>query len=375
MFKIRRDFETIIKRHRTFVSCGETDRPLYCVNVMGRNYAKAYENTFNNIPQKREMIPDDIVIEDFIKDVDNLINCNEEVDGEFFLPVAPYFYIPWTEAIIGCPVFAGKDSFYAEPFIDDWRSFKDGVDLSSSNKWMNKLVETKTALVEYLGDRYPISSSTHLRGPADMMAAALGQKRFPLELYDNPDKLKKMGRVYTETFIKIARTVNDIAKKSKFPGFVVNNYGIWTEEICQYFQDDANAFVSPYFYKEIILEEHLLIDSSFPSTLYHIHPISLFTVDELIKFPNLKIIEINREPEAIGPSTEEMLPVFKKIQESGKAALINYTDIDFKPEFIEKEVRIACDNLSYNGLCIYICAADVEDARRKTKAISGIFKI
>ena len=62
-----------------------------------------------------------------------------------------------------------------------------------------------------VSDKYPIGSSTHLRGPADMMSAAIGQKQFPLELYDNPEKIKSMGKVYTSTFIEVARKVNKIA--------------------------------------------------------------------------------------------------------------------------------------------------------------------
>ena len=288
MFKVKRNLDQIIKRHKNFVSCGEVDRPLFCINIFGKDYAREFTNTFKNIQLGKEISPDDIVLEDYIEDVENLINWHEEIDSDFFYPVVPYMYIPWTEAIIGCPIFAGRDSFYAEPFIKDWRDFTGEVDLSKNNKWLHKLIEIKTALVNYLDGNYPVGSSTHLRGPADMMAAALGQKQFPLEMYDNPDKVKKMCKVYTETFIRIAKKLNEIAKYSKFPGYVVNIFGIWTEEICQFFQDDAIAFLSPKFYKDFILENHRYIDSNFISTLYHIHPVSLFVLDELIKFSNLK---------------------------------------------------------------------------------------
>ena len=125
----------------------------------------------------------------------------------------------------------------------------------------------------------------------------------------------------------------------------------------------------------MIFESHKLIDSSFPSTLYHIHPVSNFTVDDIVTLPNVRIVEINREPETVGPSTEELIPAFKKIQESGKAAIVNYTDLDFTPEYIEEDVRKICESLSYRGLCIWIAAADVPDARKKIKAVEKVFKI
>jgi len=373
MFEVKRNFEEIIKRHQEFISCRDVKSPLFCVNVAGRNYAKAYANTFKNIKSNREVLPDDIAMDDFIKDVETFICWNEELDSDFFYPVAPYLFIPWMEAIIGCPIFAGRDSFYAEPFIKDWSLFSGKVDLSNNNKWLCKLIEMTSILAVYLDGRYPMASSTHLRGPADMMAAALGQKEFPLELYDNPDKLKKMCTLFSETFVNVARTVNNIVKKSKFKGYTSNLFGIWTEGICQFFQDDALAFLSPKFYKELILESHILIDNSFSSTLYHLHPVSIFAIDELIKFKNLKIIEVNIEPEAIGPSTQELIPHIKKIQDSGKAVILCFTDIDFTPDFIAKETETACKNLSYKGLCINVVTADVKDGEKKMEAMKESF--
>ncbi len=375
MIEIKRNFDEIIERHRAFIERKPVERPLYCVHVIGRGYAEAYKETFSKIPKGIEVEPKHIDISDYIKDVENFIKWHEEAGQDIFYPVAPLLYIPWTEAIIGCPVYKGKDSFYAEPFLKSWEGMPSKIDLSDKNKWFAKLIEMTEILVDTFGKIYPVGSSTHLRGPADMLAAAIGQRQFPLEIYDNPEKIKAFGKVCTEVFIEIARTVNKIASKAKFRGFVVNNYGIWTEKICQYYQDDSVAFLSPKFYKQFIANLHREIDNSFPLTLYHIHPISLFVVDELIDFSNLIIIEINREPLAIGPSVEEMLPVFKKIQESNKALIINFTDIDFSPDLIEKETSLICKNLSYEGLCIYICAEDIKDAYKKTEAVKKIFKI
>ena len=375
MIKVKRNFREIIKRHKSFFNLEPVDRPLFCVYLIGRGYAAVFSNTFKNIPKGTEVRPEDINMEYFINDIEKIINMHEEAGQDIFYPIVPYSYIPWTEAIIGCPIYAGGDSFYAEPFIKNMNEIPEEIDLSMKNRWFKKLIDMKEVLVETFGENYPAGSSTHLRGPADMVAAAIGQNQFPLELYDNPKKIKKFIKICSEAFIEIAKTVNNIASKAKFKGYVVNNFGIYTEEVCQHYQDDAVAFLSPKFYKEFIVDDHLMIDKSFPSTLYHIHPVSLFIVDELVDFPNLRIIEVHREPLAVGPSFEEMLPAFKKIQDKNKALLINFTDIDFSPELLEKEVGLACKHLSPKGLCIYICAEDIEDGYKKTEAIKKVFKI
>jgi len=375
MTQVKRDLEDIKQRHSAFISGMETRRPLLCMNILGKEYARSYVNTFKHIPKGREIKPDDIKVEEFLKDLENFIDLTEKIGVDYFYPAVPYFYIPWTEAIIGCPIFAGRDSFYAEPFIKSWSEFKGSVDISENNKWLKKVIDMTRAIVENFGDNYPVGSSTHLRGPADMMAAALGQKEFPLELYDNPDKIRKMGSVYTEAFIEIAKILNSTASEAKFSGYVTNLFGIWTKEVCQFFQDDATALLSPRLYRQFILKYHSRIDESFPSTIFHIHPVSLYTLDDLVKLPNLKIIEINREPEAIGPGTDGLIYSFKKIQQNGKAGIIVYSDVNFTPALIEKEVKMLCDNLPNKGFCIYINTSDTEDASRKIEAVGKVINI
>lgn len=360
---MKRDIKEILNRNQAFVERKEVDRPLYGAFILGNEYMKEYKETFKSIPHEREVKPEDIITEDFLKDIGGIIELSEETGGDLFYPAVPYFFIPWMEAIIGCHIFAGRDSFYAKPFIDSLDNFDGEVDLSSDNKWLSKLLEMKTALLNYLDGSYPMGSSTHLRGPIDMVSAAIGQSRFCLELYDNPEKIKKLSSSYTETFINVAKMENEIASKSKFKGYVVNNYGVWTPYVCQYYQDDALAFISPQIYKDFFLKEYARIDSSFKSSLFHVHPISLFIVDELLKLPNLDIIEINREP--MGPSVGELLPTFKKIQENNKSLLINFTSVNFDLELLEREVRLAAGSLSKRGLCIYVCVKDKDDGIKK----------
>ena|GEM_PF-621446 len=375
MIKIKRDLEKIIKRHKAFVSLKDMEGPLLCINILGNDLAASYEKTFAGIPRDREVRPQDIDLDIFLEEARHYILLHEEIGLDSIYSVEPYFWIPWMEAIMGCPIYAGKNSFYSEPFIGDWKSFDWEIDLSGENAWLQKLLSMSEALVEAFGDKYPISSSTHLRGPADMMSAALGQKRFPLEIYDNPEEIKKLCDICTDAFIDVAGRSNRIASGAKFKGSTVNYFGIWTEDVCQYYQDDAVVFLSPEFYREFILESHLKIDRNFPSTFYHNHPVSLYVVEELIRFPNLRMIEIDRELEAIGPSLEEMIPACRKIQDHGKALIINFGETDFDEDFIEYETKAAFENLSSKGLCIYICAGDIEDGLRKAGAVNNIFKI
>jgi hypothetical protein len=373
MIEIKRDLDEIYHRNNAFLNKDEIDRPLIGIHIWGPEYKRLYKETNKTITDKGEINPDDIITENFLKDVNRIIAMNEEIGGDVFWSVAPYFYIPWMEAIIGCPVYSTETTFYAEAYIDDWDNFfNKEIDLSKNNKWLSKLLELQSALVEYLGLNYPVSSSTLLRGPVDMIAASLGQTRMPLELYDNPDKIEKACSLYSNVFIEVAKLQNEIASKSKFNSNTLGAYGIWTKNVCQYLQDDAMASVSPNFYKQLILKNHAKIINNFYSIFYHVHPISLFVIDELLKMERVSIIELNREPEATGPTIVELLPTFRKIQENNKCLLINFTQSAVSLDVFKEEVELICKNLSYKGLCIYAMVDDINDGVKKMKIINEI---
>jgi hypothetical protein len=372
MVKTQRDLADLFRRNEAFIARTVTDRPLVGVHIWDREYRKMYRETNRTIPERGQVKPENIETERFLKDVERLLDMNEAVGGDLLWPVVPYVYIPWMEAIIGCPIHANENTFYATPFIDSWDDFHETA--LEGNRWLAKLLELQVALVRELGDRYPVSSSSHLRGPADMMAAALGQTRLPLECYDNPDKVATMCAEYGRVFVAVARMQNEIAAKSGFGGSTVNGYGVWTPRACQYMQDDAMAFLSPQIYEKLVRAEHARIARSFDSVFYHVHPVSLFVLDELLKIPNLTMLEINREPEAIGPSVRELLPVFRKTQESGKSLLVNFTQSAVRLEVFEEETALLCESLPFRGLGIYVMADDVEDGKRKMQIIRRILE-
>jgi hypothetical protein len=374
MVNIQRNLADLRRRSETFLARQNMDRPLIGIHIWDREYRKMYRETNKTIPETGEVKPENIETERFLQDIENLLAMNEKIGGDLFWPVVPYVYIPWMEAIIGCPIYSSENTFYAKPCIDSWDDFHDEFDFTG-NRWLQKLIELQKALVEKVGDIYPISSSSHLRGPVDMMAAALGQTRLPLECYDNPDKIQKMCSTYGRVFIDIAHMQNEITRNSRFGGYTVNGYGVWTPHVCQYVQDDAMAFLSPEIYRRFVLLSHAEVARNFPSIFYHLHPASLFIHDELLRIENLAILEINREPEAIGPSIKELIPAFKRTKEYNKCLLINFTQGAVGMELFEEEVALICKELSPQGLCIYVMADDVEDGVRRMDCIRKTLKL
>ncbi|MGO9310753.1 MAG: hypothetical protein ACLQDL_17230 [Spirochaetia bacterium] len=373
MEKAQRNLADLCSRNEAFLARKAVGRPLVGIHIWDREYRRMYRETNRSIPEKGEVKPEHIDTESFLRDVGNLLRQNEKIGGDLFWPVVSYVYLPWMEAIVGCPIYASENTFYTKPCIDSWNDFHEDTDLSA-NRWLAKLLELQKALVDEIGGAYPLSSSSHLRGPVDMMAAALGQTRLPLECFDNPEKIQKMCAAYSRVLLDVAHMQNEISAASGFGGSTVNGYGVWTPQACQYVQDDAMAFLSPAIYSRFVFHNHVEIARGFHSVFYHLHPVSLFILDELLGIDNLAILEINREPEVMGPSIEELLPAFRKTLESNKCLLINFTQGAVGIELFEQEVARICDVLPYEGLCIYDMADDVDDGVRRMDVIRKVLE-
>ena len=111
MIKIKRDFEKIIERHKKYVKLESIDKPLLCIFTLGTDNLAEYRETFKAIPKDRDLEPEDIMLDGYIKDVEDYIMRHEEVGEDFIYPIAPYMtFVPWMEAIIGCPIYPIKYS-------------------------------------------------------------------------------------------------------------------------------------------------------------------------------------------------------------------------------------------------------------------------
>lgn len=296
--------------------------------------------------------------EDFLDDFDRLFLEHEQVGDDLFWSATPLEGFPWMEAIIGCPVYASSDTYWTAPHFNNWDKFNK-INFSFENKWFQKLLQFRKVLIGHTQGRYPIATSfAPVRGPGDMMGAALGQQRLCLELYDNPEKVKKLAAAYTDIWLRVAKA--QIDQTPKFHnGYVLAFYNIWTPDICQYMQEDSLAYFSPKLYKGVLLKNHIRIADSFKYPLMHLHPDSLYCLDELCKVESLKIIEINKD--LFGPDIFQLLPIFKKVQKHKPLFIWG----DLTPE----EIRELLNSLSPKGLCICPVVKELEEGKSLVKKI------
>lgn len=300
----------------------------------------------------REITPDMLRVEDFLPDYERLFQNTEDIGQDAFWTAEPYTAIPWMEAILGCRVVSGEESFVSKPWmasLDDVES----LELDPDNPWLRKYLEFTDRLVELSDGRFPVGMPI-MRGPADVAGALLGQAEMVLQLYDEEEAMRRF-------FLKIADIYSRIAamQKERTPlfhgGETMGLYHLWTPGKCTWYQEDLSTLLSPPMYDTFLREAERRICSGCDYTMIHLHPASFFILDQLLENDWLRAVQVNKD--VGGPSVVEMMPELRKIAEKKNLVLL-------LSDLTREELDCLRDELPPSGVFFFVTIADKTDAVR-----------
>ena len=283
----------VAELHRRFYHGEPSDRPLLGFNL-GFYIHQAYPTLAKSLP-KGQVMPDDILVDPFLEDCERLYQAHLRLGDDYPFIAAPFIYIPWMEAIMGCPIHASETTLWAEPAVDDWGSWHWRRPSVDSDPWARKLIELMEALVDHSNGRYPVAA-TLMRGPADLLSAMRGAIRFPLDFYDCPDLVRRAAELCAEVWIEVGKAQLDMVPVSSV-GYMAGAHGLrsWAPDKLIWLQEDAMALLSPRLFQDVILPLDRRIASEFPCVAFHLHGSALWAVDDLAGAPELNVIELNYE--------------------------------------------------------------------------------
>lgn len=281
------------ERHRRFFDRELSDRPLLGCNL-GFYMHQAYPALSAALPRGR-VTPDDIQIDLFLEDCERLYQAHRQLDDDYPFVGGPFVYVPWMEAIMGCPIFASETSMWAEPAVDDWDLWHWEPPSLVSNPWAQKLLEVMAALVKHSKGRYPVAA-TLMRGPADMLSAMRGAVHFPLDFYDCPGAIRRAAELCADVWVEMGKAQLALVPTSS-KGYVAGAHGlrIWAPDKVIWLQEDAMALLSPRLFREFFLPLDRRIAGEFPCVAFHLHGSALWAIDDLVTVPELNVIELNYE--------------------------------------------------------------------------------
>jgi uroporphyrinogen-III decarboxylase len=237
---------------------------------------------------------------------------------DVFETVAPYYKIPWLEAILGCEIQVSKksESIWARPYLSATDLAKGGCHFTLREEWIEKLLEFTEYLVERFQGQYMVTQTPWMRGPTDLLSATFGLKDVFIGMHLAPAAIRELLNEFAETFVRVCNL--QLRSIPAYSGGYCNAYGLWAPGTSVSMQDDNALNLSPRLYQEFVSPVENEIVSKFDYTTRHPHSMNLGLADFLVGIQQLGAIEVNYDPPPFGPPFEEIIPLLRKIQEKSR---------------------------------------------------------
>ena len=347
-----RDWEELQDRHARFWECAPTDRPLLTLNVDYTPDPVRTASLFGDGELTPERIDPSLILNDF----DPMAQVHERMGDDYIVPCDPFVGIPWLEAMCGCPVKV-PDGRSLWPAPVPGASVLPDLPALADNPWFLKLRQVLEALVAFAGDRLPVSM-THMRGPADILAAVFGSQELFLMMVDDPARVRALALQAAELHRSVARMEAGLIRPYR-GGYVLRQFGLWSPKRSLWLQDDTSGMISAERYREVFLEAFAAGAESAPFGVLHLHIPSLHLAPMLAEVANIRAINVYFDDNRT--AVRDVLPVLAALQ-ARKMPLVVAKDI--YRGFSLGEYAEILELLSPAGLAVHLGADSVDQGAK-----------
>lgn len=355
---VRASLEERLALHRAFWAREKQPRPLASFRVGDFFFARHFQAALPLLEPDKLISPEMLHVSEFLPDYERMFLEVEELGQDGFWTGEPFTGIPWMEAILGCSIRAGRESFISKPWLSSPTEALERVHFDPQNPWLMKYLEFTAALVQQSRGRYPVGMPV-MRGPTDMLGALLGQQEMLFALVDtDPSAMHRLIERVTRAFLGVIETQRGLAQPF-YGGYALGFYHVWAPGKAIWFQDDLACILSRKLYRQFFLDSARLILAGHDHTAVHLHPNSFFILDELLVLEELKVVQVNKD--ISGPDVKEMLPVLAKIMQTKGLILWGDLTID--------DLELVKQNLPCRGLALNVVAPNSDEARARLKYI------
>ena len=231
--------------------------------------------------------------------------------GDSFSLRQPFVRIPWVEGILGCPIWADRESgsIWSKAFLPNASAGHD-IAIDPDDPWLRLLLDMTRLLVEENDGTYLVAQ-TLMRGPIDMVRAVLGDEAMCLAVYDDLEALRRLLSVTTEVFIAVAKAQQAVVPP--FRGGYASYYGVWAPGTVVRTQCDMSSVLSPKTYAELVIPFEDRICREFDHSIIHLHSGYLHTVDALLDAELPQVLQIALDTGSTPVTTRDLVPICRKI--------------------------------------------------------------
>ncbi len=300
------DFERIKRRYQEFWALENHDAPLYKLTGV-KNINQNHEPP---VSLEQRWLDEEYIIRSARKRMENCIYA-----GVSFPVLCADLGPDILGAVIGDEIEFGENTSFAKHLFTDVPLSDIDLKFDENNKWWKKIDSMlKTYINDAKGDYIVGFADWH--GGNDALVSLIGPERLCMELYDNPDEVKRLNNQLFEIFKTIMNRSYSVTKphqEGTTHWLSLWHPGLWYNTSC-----DFNIVLSADMFEEFVIPP-LEKDLSFlEKSIYHLDGPGAFRhLDRLLELNNLHGIQLVYGAGA--PPALHWLPELKRIQAKGKS--------------------------------------------------------
>ena len=346
--------EATLARHRAFWTRAEVNRPLLTVPPLSTwPPLQIPTPTGVVLPAEGYLQPEMLDPRRYFEQMAARWDGLGPLDGDQFRIMTAYWYVPWLEAICGCPIWYVRESgtMYTKSPEAGWDAVR-ALRLRHDNPWLRKLREFYLVLRDLASWRYPLGVAMPMRGPLDMLGALVGVEQMCFGFADSPQLIREALAILTDIWIEVVS--EQIALVPPFAGGMANceQYGLWAPGTNAVTQCDLAVAISSRTYERYLVPCDERICASLAYPVIHLHSAGLHVLEPVLSVTCFAAIQIVVDPGPNDPPVRDLWPAFQRVQAAGKPLIIHCNTMS------QAELDGLLGALSPLGLCIRTSIVD-----------------
>jgi hypothetical protein len=258
--------------------------------------------------------------------------------------------------------------FDADPPFKDWANRR-AVRLDTESRMWKAAWELTKLFCEHAGDDYLVGI-TDLGGSMDIAASLRGSDRLLMDLYDNPDDVKKLVKeidaAWKPAYDRLQSLIGEHQQGS------CAWMGMWCPGRWYPLQCDFSAMISRRMFEDFVLPSLAQEAEWFDRVIYHLDgPGEICHLESILEIENINGIQCvpgtmfhERTGDCYQSFCNELwMPVLKRIQSKGRLLVLN--------EVHPIELGELMENLSPEGLFLSMECKTEAEAREMARRIEG----
>jgi hypothetical protein len=347
--KYKGDWEQAKRRMVAWWEGEVIDRPCVQITAPRDGCEQAWHDSHSRSP--------DVSLEQWWTDVDYVVQRTAKrmeatfFGGEAFPNFAANIGPDAFAAFLGAPLRLLETTTWVDHIIDDW-SEHPALCIDAGNRWWNVQVDLLRAAQEAGRDGLWLTGVPDIHAGGDALSALRGPSRLCLDLYDQPDAVKRASQQLIDAVRYVLQVYFGILEPEKY-GSTCSWLPGWHPGRVSAVQCDFSAFVSPRMMEEFIMPSVVAEARCLDRAIYHLDgPDAVRHLDLLLATPELHAIQW--VPGAGALPMTRWIPLLQRIQAGGKSLWVGCT---------ADEVPTLLEALQPEGLLLHTSTQTEQEAR------------